>query len=434
MQRTIYKSLLNWKKDPSKKPLLLQGARQVGKTYVVNQFGENEYGDFVYLNFEQDINLHSFFKGQLFPEKIMDDLSLYLGKKISAKNTLIFLDEIQVLPEVLTSLKYFYEQAPDFDVIAAGSLLGVSIAAHTSFPVGKVNFLSMYPLSFIEYLHAMGDELLAEEISTKSDTEPINEALHQKLTEHVKKYLFLGGMPEVVQNFIVNRDIVNVRKIQNEILKAYDRDFSKYNTKGQSLKTAELWNSLPSQLSRENKKFKYNSVRKKARASNYEQTVDWLKNGGLVNLTYNISTPKVPLSGYANHSKFKLYLVDVGLLGAMLNISSSIIADPSKLYTEYNGAFIENFIAQELVVYRQETLYYWTSRSDAEVDFIVQIADHIYPIEVKSGLSRNLKSLRSYDEKYKPKLVYRASPRNFSKSDNFINIPLYGMMYFSQKG
>ena len=430
MQRTIYKSLLSWKENSNKKPLLLQGARQIGKTYVVNQFGENEYSNFIYLNFEQDINLHSFFKGQLLPNIIIDDLSLYLGRKIIAKNTLIFFDEIQVLPEVLTSLKYFNEQAAEYHIIAAGSLLGVSIASHTSFPVGKVNFLSMHPLSFLEYLMAMGDELLAKRIATKSDAEPINEVLHQKLMAHIKMYLFLGGMPEVVHDYIENKDIENVRKIQKEILKAYERDFSKYNVKNQALKTAELWNSLPSQLSRENKKFKYNSVRKKARASNYEHTVEWLKNSGLINVAHNISTPKVPLSGYADTTKFKLYLVDTGLLGAMLNISSSIIADPTRLFTEYKGAFIESFVAQELVAYDQEKLYYWTAKSYAEVDYLVEIENEIYPIEVKSGLSRNLKSLRSYEGKYGPKLIYRTSPRNFSKSDSFINIPLYAIAYF----
>ena len=431
MKRTIYKDLLKWKNNPNKKPLLLQGARQVGKTFIINQFGRNEYKNFIYLNFEQDINLHQFFKKQLIPEKIIEDLGIYLGQKIEAENTLLFFDEIQVLPEVLTSLKYFNEQASEFHIISAGSLLGVSIAAHRSFPVGKVNFLSMYPMSLMEYLEAIGEGMLVDKIQGVNPKTPINIVLHEKLIKHLKMYLFLGGMPEVIQNYINNKDVVEVRKTQNEILESYKRDFSKYNDKSQALKVSELWNSLPYQLTKENKKFKYSDVKKKARASMFEQTIEWLKNAGLVNVIYNISTPKLPLSGYTDYSKFKLCIFDTGLLGAMLNIPSKIIIDPIALFTEYNGAFIENFVAQELVVYGHNTLYYWTSNSDAEVDYVLQLEQDIYPVEVKSGLSRNKKSLKSYENKYEPKLIYRVSPRNYTQSENFINIPLYGMVYFN---
>jgi predicted AAA+ superfamily ATPase len=433
MERAIYKDLIDWKNNLNRKPLLLQGARQVGKTYIVSEFGKKEYVNFVYLNFEQDLNLHAFFKSQLIPSQIIENLSIYLGKKIVAKDTLIFFDEIQVLPEVLTSLKYFNEQAPEYHIISAGSLLGISMAAHRSFPVGKVNFLSMYPLSFLEYLTAVGEGLLGGKISEKTDVLPINDIFHDRLISHVKKYCFIGGMPEVVKHYVEQKDVLSVRKIQNEILAAYKRDFSKYNDKNQALKISELWSSLPSQISKENKKFKYSDVRKKARAATFEHTIEWLKNAGLVNVVYNISTPKIPLSGYADVSKFKLCLFDTGLLGAMLNVSSKIIVDPTELFTEYNGAFIENFVAQELIGHKSDDLFYWTSKSDAEVDYLLQLVDEIFPLEVKSGLSRNLKSLRSYESKYNPKTIYRTSPRNFVQSENFINIPLYAICFFKTK-
>ena len=430
MKRTLYKKLLVWKNNKNRKPLLLQGARQVGKTYLINQFGNNEYSNYIYLNFEENPNLVTLFKDELSPEKIINNISLFIGRKIISKDTLLFFDEIQTVQEVLTSLKYFCEQAPEYHVIAAGSLLGVSIGKKNSFPVGKVNFMKLYPMSFIEYLTAFGDELLAENLININTIEALPEVLHNKLLKHLKNYLYLGGMPEVLQNYLDNRDIVTVRKIQNEILEAFNRDFSKYTDKTQAIKTSELWHSIPRQLAKENKKFKYSDIRKNSRATMFGQSIEWLKKAGLINLVYNISAPKLPLSGYADFLKFKIYLLDTGLLGAMLNLSSRIIVEPGKFFSEYNGAFIENFVAAELIASGNEELYYWTSKSDAEVDFIIQKENNIYPIEVKSGTSRNLKSLRSYDEKYKPKLIFRTSPRNFMQSENFINIPLYSVFKF----
>ncbi|MCK5823166.1 MAG: ATP-binding protein [Bacteroidales bacterium] len=427
MKRTLYKDLLIWKNNKKRKPLLLQGARQVGKTYLVNEFGHTEYSTYINLNFEQNPDLVSLFKDDLSPEKIINNISLYIGRKINSADTLLFFDEIQTVPEVLTSLKYFYEQAPEYHIIAAGSLLGVSIGKKSSFPVGKVNFMTLYAMSFIEYLSAFGEELLAENLISIKNTETLPDILHNKLLKYLKNYLYLGGMPEVLQDYLDNRDIASVRKIQNDILEAYQRDFSKYTEKSQAIKTSELWHSIPQQLSKENKKFKYNDVRKNARAITFEQTIEWLKKAGLINIVYNISVSKLPISGYADYSKFKIYIHDSGLLGAMLNLTSDIIIKPTELFAEYNGAFIENFVASELMTSGNKELFYWTSKSDAEVDFIIQKDNNIYPLEVKSGTSRNLKSLRSYAEKYKPKLIFRTSPRNFVKSENFINIPLYAV-------
>ncbi len=425
MKRSLYYYLLEWKSSLNRKPLLLQGARQVGKTYLINRFGENEYTNYIYLNFEQNPDLKTLFTGNLTPENIINNISLFIGRKIIAKDTLVFFDEIQAVPEAITSLKYFYEQAPEFHIISAGSLLGVSVVKQSSFPVGKVNFMTMYPMSFLEYLNAFGEELLAENLMSIHKPEPLPSLLHEKLLNQLKMYLFLGGMPEVLQSYLAERDITLVRKIQNEILEAYQRDFSKYTDGSQAIKTSEVWQSIPYQLSKENKKFKYSDVRKRARASTFEQTIEWLKKAGLIHLAYNISVPKIPISGYTDYSKFKVYMLDTGLLGAMLKLSSDIIIKPNELFSEYNGAFTENYIAQELLVSGSKELFYWTSKSEAEVDFILQLKDNTYPVEVKSGTSKNIKSLRSYADKYKPKTIIRTSPRNFIKDKDFINVPLY---------
>ena len=274
---------------------------------------------------------------------------------------------------------------------------------------------------------------MAENLKNKKTAEPLPDILHEKLLKHLKMYLYLGGMPEVLQSYFSEKNITSAREIQNEILEAYQRDFSKYTDKSQAIRTSELWQSIPYQLSKENKKFKYSDVRKKARAITFEQTIEWLKKAGLIHLAYNISVPKIPLSAYSDYSKFKVYLLDTGLLGAMLNLSSDIIIKPNELFLEYNGAFIENFVANEIMANGGKNLFYWTSRSDAEVDFVLQLQNEIYPIEVKSGTNRNLKSLRNYAEKYNPKFTYRISPRNFVQSDNFINIPLYANVQWLMK-
>jgi len=293
MKRNLYTQLLAWKNDHKRKPLLIQGARQVGKTYLVNEFGKNEYAHYIYLNFEQDPNLKTLFTGNLNPKNIINNISLYIGKKIVAIDTLIFFDEIQAVPEALTSLKYFQEQSPEFHIISAGSLLGVSVGKQLSFPVGKVNFMTLYPMTFTEYLMAFGEELMAEKLGNIEDVESLPEILHEKLLKHLKTYLYVGGMPEVLQSYLSENDIVLVRNIQNDILEAYQRDFSKYTDKSQAIKTSELWNSIPYQLAKENKKFKYSDVRKKARALMFEQTIEWLKKAGLVNIAYNIRLSKL---------------------------------------------------------------------------------------------------------------------------------------------
>jgi predicted AAA+ superfamily ATPase len=430
MQRHLYSKLLDWKQSNRRKPLVLQGARQVGKTWLINQFGKQEYKNYIYLNFEQNSDLRSLFQGNLQPQNIIENISLYLGKKVVAKDTLICFDEIQTTPTALTSLKYFQEQAPEYHIIAAGSLLGVEVGKKSSFPVGKVNFMTLYPLSFAEYLNALGEDLIIDKLVNTTNVEPLPELIHEKLLSHLKLFLFLGGMPEVLQNYIENKDIGIVREIQNEILEAYARDFSKYTDANQTIKISEFWKSIPFQLAKENKKFKYSEVRKRARAATFAQSIDWLKNAGLIHPTYNLKVPKVPISGYADYTKFKVYLLDTGLLAAMLNLSSQIIMQPNALFSEYNGAFVENYVATELVKSIDNELFYWTSGHAAEVDFVTEIDNKIYPIEVKSGMNRNLKSLNSYADKYKPEFIFRFSPRNSIQSSNFINLSLYSVFNF----
>jgi uncharacterized protein len=427
MERSAYNKLADWKKSTNRKPLIVQGARQVGKTYLIKAFGKKEYSNFISLNFEQDKKLHSLFEKSLSPDTITENISLYLGKQIIPEDTLLFFDEIQAAPAALTSLKYFYEEAPEFHIIAAGSLLGVSVGKENSFPVGKVNFMNLYPMSFMEFLKASGEDLLEEKLAKISYTNPLPEIVHNKLTDLLKMYLYLGGMPEVVGNYLENKNIEMVRVLQKEILQAYKKDFSKYATKSQAIKTMEFWNVIPGQLAKENKKFMYAEIRKGARSAMFEQTTEWLRGAGLINTVYNLTTPKKPLSAYTDYSKFKVYLHDVGLLGAMLNITSDLIIEPDQLFKEFNGAFIENFVAQELLFYGQEAQFYWTSRGEAEVDFIIESNKNIYPLEVKSGTNRNLKSLRSYADKYHPEKIFRLSPRNLIQSDDFINVPLYAV-------
>jgi uncharacterized protein len=425
MKRILYQNLLEWKSSQRRKPLLLQGARQVGKTWLINEFGKQEYKHFVYLNFEQTPSLKTLFTNELTPNKIIENIGLFLGKKVNSAETLICFDEIQTCPEALMSLKYFQEHAPEFHIIAAGSLLGVSLGKTSSFPVGKVNFLTLYPLSFSEYLDAIGQDLFVDKLSV---LETLPDMLHEKLLEHLKMYFFLGGMPEVLVDYSQNQDIRAARNIQNDILKSYQRDFSKYSDPSQALKIAEIWQSIPFQLAKENKKFTYNDVKNNARSTNYQQSIEWLKNAGLIHVVNQIRAAKLPISGYADYAKFKIYLLDTGLLGALLNLSSDIILNPTALFLEYNGAFVENYTCLELLKTLEQDVFYWSSEREAEVDFVFQWENDIYPLEVKSGLNRNTKSLRSYAERYQPKLLLRASPRNFIQSEDFINVPFYGLL------
>jgi len=428
MKRTLYSELLKWKSSVDRKPLLLQGARQVGKTWLLNEFGENEFDSVAYFNFEESPKLIPLFENDMNPLSLIESLQIMDGEMIDPDKTMIFFDEIQAAPKALTSLKYFHEKATQFHVVAAGSLLGVKVGKSSGFPVGKVNFLDLYPMSFYEYLSAAGEDLLLQKLLSVKYPDKIESPIHELLLKHLRFYFVLGGMPEVVKNYMERKNINEARKIQRDILNAYKRDFSKYSEPSESIRISEVWDSIPAHLSKENKKFKFSEIRKGGRSSRYESAIEWLKNAGLINLSYNIKTPKIPMTGYRDLSKFKVFIFDTGLLSALTEVPVEMVLHGSKLFSEYNGAFTENFVAQELVCSgSRKELFYWTSRSDAEVDFMLQWENGITPVEVKSGISRRLKSLHVYDEKYSPDILFRISPRNFTKDNKFINIPLYAV-------
>jgi predicted AAA+ superfamily ATPase len=400
------------------------GARQVGKTTLLKQFGESEYKQYIYLNFEERPALKLLFQSNLTPDRLLKAISLETSMTIEPHHTLIIFDEIQECPEALNSLKYFQEQASNYHICAAGSLLGVKLAQSKGFPVGKVNFLNLYPFSFAEFLEAIGKITLKNYIETFDKIEPLAENVHQKLLNYFKIYLFIGGMPEAISEYIDSGDFSKVRNIQTEILKAYDLDFAKHAPKNILNNISLVWHNIPSQLAKENKKFIYSTIRKGARAKDFESAIQWLHEAGLVHKVLNITTPKIPLDAYTIFDFFKIYLVDVGLLGAMVHLNPKTILYGDQLFKEFQGSLIENYVTQALVN-AQYQLYYWTSEGKAEVDFILQQEQQIFPLEVKSGYSDKKKSLRTYANKYNPPRLLRSSPMNLKQDGDVLNCPLY---------
>jgi hypothetical protein len=424
MKRKLFKKLQDWKNQAKRKPLILIGARQVGKTYLLKKFAKLEYTNTVYLNFEDNPHLIKLFEASLDPKRILKSLTIEMNTEIIKGKTLIIFDEIQECPNALNSLKYFCENDPGQHIIAAGSLLGVKLIHVKGFPVGKVQFLTLYPLSFLEFLEALKEDRLKNFIKDIKKIEPLPPNLHEKLLMYFKEYLFVGGMPEAVSEYICSQNISKVREIQINILNAYSLDFTKHAPKDQIMKIHQVWNSIPNQLAKENKKFVYSAVRKGGRAKEFEIALQWLIEAGLIYKISLISVPKIPLSAYANINNFKIYLVDVGLLGAMSNLSAKTIIHGNKLFQEFKGSIVENYVAQEFVN-SQYSLYYWASQGKAELDFIIEQDGYIYPIEVKSGNSSKKKSLRVYGNTYHPKVLIRISPMNLKKDGNIFNCPLY---------
>lgn len=434
MKRDIYNDLIVWKNSKQRKPLILKGARQVGKTYVLKKFGKNEYKNLVYFNFEEDSNLGDVFKGRISPLKIIEKLSIALEKKIQAEETLIIFDEIQESPEALTSLKYFCENNNEYHIIASGSLLGIRLGQKRSFPVGKVNILHLYPFSFGEYLDGIGKPFLRNLIKSKKDFKEIENKFHEEFIEALKMYFFIGGMPEAINIYNQDRDLTSVRRLQKEILQGYESDFAKHMSKPDAIKIRNIWHTIPSQLAKENKKFQFSNIKKNARLRDYNESIQWLLTTGYIYKSYRIKIPKLPLNAYSEENIFKLFLLDVGLLGAMLDLTQKTIIKGNKLFLWYNGAFTENFVAQELVSMGNNNLYYWTSESKAEVDFLLPYEENIYPLEVKSGLKIKAKSLKVYYEKYKPQVLSRTSLLNFKKSKKHNDYPLYAISLFPKIG
>ena len=426
MYRIAIEKLLKWKESKGRKPLIIEGARQVGKTWLMKEFGKRCFSDTVYINFDSNSRMAELFASDLSPKRLIAGLELYSGKKIDPQKTLLIFDEVQEVPRALSSLKYFCEDAPEYYIVCARSLLGIALHEGTSFPVGKVNFLKLYPLSFREFLMADGKEGFAE-LLDKQDFQMIT-GFRQTYTDALKQYCFVGGMPEAVQNFVENQDFNAVREIQKRILAAYEQDFSKHAPNEIVPRIRMLWNSIPSQLAKENKKFIYGLVREGARAKEYETAIMWLSDCGLVHRINRVNNAGMPLKAYEDMKAFKLYLVDVGLLGCMAGLRSQTLLDGNELFVEFKGALTEQYVCQQLKTIEDIGIYYYTNdRGSCEIDFIVDTGKKIVPVEVKAELNLRAKSLKTYREKFKPKTAVRTSMASFKKEEWLINLPLYAI-------
>lgn len=432
MKRDIYGKLLEWKSSSRRKPLLLKGARQVGKTYILKYFGEQEYSNVAYLNFEEEPILDDFFQHNLSPEKIIGNISLYMKQDIKPGKDLIILDEIQASNKALNSLKYFNEQASEYHIASAGSLLGVKLSKPRTFPVGKVNFLNMYPLTFLEFLDAVNQSELRNLIEETSEFVPYPEPFHQKLIDLLHRYYYIGGMPEVVRYFSRTNDYFGVREIQKEIINSYILDFAKHAPTQDIPRLSLIWESIPAHLGRENKKFVFSAIKKSARAREYENALEWLQDSGLILRVSLAKAGKIPISAYSDRSIFKIYVLDVGLLGALAKISSDILAHGNQLFTEFKGSFVENYVAQQFKSHIETDLYYWKSAGTAEIDFICEYQNNVYPLEAKAGINPRSKSLLSYDKKYNPNIMSRTTLLNLKHDGKISNYPLYAISLFPE--
>lgn len=427
MERKVYQKLLEWKNSEFRKPLILQGARQVGKTYIVNLFAGREYVNYVYCNFEKEKDLDDFFNN-LNPTNIIRKLENYKRKEILPKNTLIIFDEIQACPKAITSLKYFNEEANEYHIIALGSLLGVSVnRSNFSFPVGKVQFLNMYPMDFEEYLLAYNENYLVEQIKESFNKDlPLDNLFHERAIEYYKEYLYVGGMPEVVENYIKNKNVEMVRIAQMSVLEAYQNDMSKYNKQSEIPKTKIVYKNISTQLAKENKKFQYKYVKSGGRASEFEGAIEWLCLSGIASRLYRVEQINLPLNAYRSLTDFKFYMNDVGLCSASQDIHFDDIQRDNILLSNFKGGLTENYVYNQLTS-NGLSLYYWTSGNQAEVDFISRIKNDIIPIEVKASDNTRSRSLSVYINKYLPKYSLRLSLKNFGFENGIKSIPLYAI-------
>ena len=428
MRRYIKEKLIEWKNRKDRKPLILKGARQVGKTYILKEFGEEQYENIAYFNFDHDETLKGLFLNTKDPKRILEQLVFATGKVIKPEKTLIIFDEIQECPDALNSLKYFQEEANEYHIVCAGSLLGIKLS-HTSFPVGKVDYLEMYPMTFTEFLLADNQDNLVDYMESITKIEKIPDIIFEQLNEKMKAYFIIGGMPEVVKIWVETKDIEEVTRIQKQILNGYENDFGKHtNTSTMQSKISIIWESMVSQLARENKKFLYQVAKDGARAREYEDAVNWLNNSNIVNKIFNVTKADFPLNAYTDLSSFKLYMSDVGLLRRKANLDSRIVIEGNRLFEEFKGAFTENFILDMLLFkFEDRPNYYVFDRH--EIDFIIQYKNEIIPIEVKAGESTNNTSLTKFNEANKNKILIRFSIKNLDKSGKILNVPIFMAEY-----
>ncbi|OJX38822.1 MAG: ATPase [Chloroflexi bacterium 44-23] len=423
MKRLILEKLIAWKDDPYRKPLIIRGARQVGKTWIMKQFGALYFEKVAYLNFDNNTRMVNLYEHDFDLQRILTGLQIEAGVPIDSE-TLIIFDEIQNVPNAINSLKYFFEQLPDYHILAAGSLLGVALHPASSFPVGSVQFLDLYPLNFSEFLSATGnDDLLS--LLYQQDFELIT-AFKSKYIDLLKKYYFCGGMPEVVKTYTLTNDFMKVRQVQSQLLQAYIQDFSKHAPLEIVPRIRLLWNSIPAQLSKENRKFVYGLIKQGARARDFELALQWLLDSGLIYQVLRISKPNIPLSAYIDGNSFKLFFLDIGLLCALSELDLKTLLEGSRIFEEFKGSLTEQFVFQELLASREINPFYWSAENGtAEVDFVFQYNGEIIPLEVKAAENLQSKSLRSFSEKYQPSRVFRISLSDFRKGEHVHNIPLY---------
>ena len=426
MYRYAIKSLECWKSSPYRKPLIVQGARQVGKTWLMKEFGRTAYDDTAYINFDGNEMMSALFTGDMDVRRILSGLELYLGRKIVPGKTLLVFDEVQEVPKALASLKYFCENAPEFHIVCAGSLLGLALHPNTSFPVGKVDFLRLGPLTFTEFLMAAGKTAYAEAIDDGDFTAMA--PFHVAYVDALKRYYFVGGMPEAVSRYVQGDDMLGVREVQRRILMAYEQDFSKHAPNDVVPKIRMVWNSVPAQLARENRKFTYGLVRQGARARDLETAIMWLSDCGLVHRVTRITAPRLPLRAYEDPKAFKLYMLDVGLLSCMSGLRGRTLLDGNALFTEFKGALTEQYVLQQLKAQGGMDVHYYTNdRGSCEVDFVIDDGETVVPMEVKAEENLRSKSLAAFREKFSPGIAVRTSMSPYREQEGLVNIPLYAV-------
>jgi len=423
MKRYAIDELISWKSSERRKPLILKGARQVGKTWLMKHFGENHFENMAYVDFYNNHRMRELFTGDFDIPRLIEGLQAETREKISPQKTLIVFDEVQEVPLALSSLKYFYDNTPEYVIIAGGSLLGVTLHEGTSFPVGKVDFANLFPLDYCEFLEGIGESELSQMLKAR-DWKLIS-AFKSKFIDYLRKYYFVGGMPESVMVYSEDRDYRSVRKVQNSILMAYNDDFSKHVPREILPKARSVWNNMPRQLAREKKRFSPGVIKKGSRLKDYEDALQWLIDAGLIYKVEQISTPSIPLKNYTNDA-FKIYLHDVGLLSCMAELEARTLLEGEAIFKEFKGSLTENYVCQELITSGKKP-YYWSSGRTAEVDFVFKHDSVILPLEVKAEENLQSKSLRVYSEKFNPKTALRTSMRDYREDGWLTNIPLYGI-------
>ena len=425
MKRYKMEALIQWKNSPDPLPLIIRGARQVGKTWLMKEFGATQFESVAYINFDNNQRMETLFEGSYHIPRLIAGLEIEADVEIVPGKTLIIFDEIQEVPKAISSLKYFRENAPEYFIVAAGSLLGVALHPGTSFPVGKVDFIDLHPLSYLEFLEAMGEQKLVKLLNSKDWT--LINAFRQNYTDLLRQYYFVGGMPEVVSAFAQGQNYTQVRKVQHRLLSAYQEDFSKHAPNEVVPRIRMLWDSIPAQLAKENKKFVYGNVKPGARAKDFEMAMQWLLDCGVIYKVNRVTKPGMPLAAYQD-SAFKLYLLDVGLLGAISDLDVKTLLEGNKIFQEFKGALTEQYVQQQLVAALGVRSYYWAAeRGNAEVDFIFQQGGQITPLEVKAEENLKAKSLKVYVEKYAPQVALRTSMSPYRQEAWLINIPLYAI-------